>query len=188
MPPKGSKYTNQARRGLFRNGLSLNDVKLITALYYHIRLVRIPLLTNFTGKVVLTLSAKYTKIFVRLYGFGIQLITSSKMSTNRVTALEPYIPFIQDYSCAVYSWSRSLHILIRTSLLNTIFLAHLSRRLMGELIVYQSLRRPSSVRPSVRPQFQTSSPLKPLGQLNSNYIWRLLRMRERKFVQMVLVT
>ena len=64
------------------------------------------------------------------------------------------------------------------------FLAHLSRRLMGELIVYQSLRRPSSV----RPQFQTSSPLKPLGQLNSNYIWRLLRTRERKFVQMVLVT
>ena len=43
---------------------------------------------------------------------------------------------------------------------------------MGELIVYQSLRGPS-----VRPQFQTS-PLKPLGQLNSNYIWRLLRMRE----------
>ena len=47
-----------------------------------------------------------------------------------------------------------------------------------------SVRRPSSV----RPQFQTSSPLKPLGQLNSNNIWRLLRTRERKFVQMVLVT
>ena len=30
------------------------------------------------------------------------------------------------------------------------FLAHLSRRLTGELIVYQSLRRPSVVRPSVR--------------------------------------
>ena len=29
-----------------------------------------------------------------------------------------------------------------------LFLAHLSRRLMGELIVYQSLWRPSSVRPS----------------------------------------
>ena len=29
-----------------------------------------------------------------------------------------------------------------------IFLAHLSRRLMGELIVYQSLRRPSVVLPS----------------------------------------
>ena len=64
------------------------------------------------------------------------------------------------------------------------FLAHLSRRLMGELIVYQSLRHPSVV----RPQFQTSSPLKLLGQLNSNFIWRLLRMGERKFVQMVLVT
>ena len=75
---------------------------------------------------------------------------------------------------------------------NLMFLAHLSRRLMGELIVYQSLRRPSvrpSVRrPSVRQHFQTSSPLKPLGQLNSNFIWRLLRTRERKFVQMVLVT
>ena len=72
------------------------------------------------------------------------------------------------------------------------FLAHLSRRLMGELIVYQSLRRPSvrrpSVRLSVRQHFQTSSPLKPLGQLNSNFIWRLLRTREQKFVQMVLVT
>ena len=73
---------------------------------------------------------------------------------------------------------------------NTIFylllLAHLSRRLMGELIVYQSLRRPSVIRPSVRlsvrQHFQTSSPLKPLGQLNSNFIWRLLRTRERKFV------
>ena len=30
-------------------------------------------------------------------------------------------------------------------------LAHLSRRFMGELIVYQSLRRPSVRRPSVRP-------------------------------------
>ena len=69
------------------------------------------------------------------------------------------------------------------------FLAHLSRRLPGELLVYQWLRRPLSVRPSsVRQHFQTSSPLKPLGQLNSNFIWRLLRVGERKFVQMVLVT
>ena len=53
------------------------------------------------------------------------------------------------------------------------------------------VRRPSvcpSVRPSVRQHFQTSSPLKPQGQLNSNFIWRLLRMGERKFVQMVSVT
>ena len=61
-----------------------------------------------------------------------------------------------------------------------LFLAHLSRRLIGELIVYQWLRRLSSV---VRQHFQTSSPLKLLGQLNS-----LLRMGEQKFVQMVLVT
>ena len=38
------------------------------------------------------------------------------------------------------------------------------------------------------PQFQTSSPLKPLGQFNLNFIWRLLRTRELKFVHMVLVT
>ena len=30
--------------------------------------------------------------------------------------------------------------------------------------------------------------LKPLGQLSSNFIWRLLRMEERQFVQIVLVT
>ena len=42
--------------------------------------------------------------------------------------------------------------------------------------------------PSLRQHFQTSSPLKPLDQLNSNFIWRLLRTRERKFVQMDLLT
>ena len=111
LPPKGSKYPNQARRGPFRNGLSLNHVKMITAynLYCHIRLARIPLLMNFTGKVVLTSSVIYTKIFVCMYGFRIQLMKSSLMSTNRVTALEPYIPFIKDYSYVVYSWSRALH-------------------------------------------------------------------------------
>ena len=56
-----------------------------------------------------------------------------------------------------------------------LLLAHLSRRLMGSLL-YTSH---SGVRPlSVRPQFQTSS-LKPLGQLNSNFIWRLLRTQGR---------
>ena len=71
-----------------------------------------------------------------------------------------------------------------------LLLAHLSRRLMGELIVYQSLRRLSVVACpfSVCQQFQTSSPLKPLGQLNSNFIWKLLRMRERNYVQIVMVT
>ena len=77
-------------------------------------------------------------------------------------------------------------------LIYCLYLAYLSRKLMGELIVYQSLWRPSVVRlsihPSIHPNLQTSSLLKPLGQLNSNFIWRLLRTRERKFVQMALVT
>ena len=56
-----------------------------------------------------------------------------------------------------------------------VLLAHLSRRLMG---VLNSI----PVTPvSVRQHFQTFSALKPLGQLNSNFIWRLLRMRERNF-------
>ena len=48
-------------------------------------------------------------------------MTSSMMSTNRVTALEPYIPFIRDHSYVAYSKSRSLHVLIKTRLSNTIF-------------------------------------------------------------------
>ena len=36
--------------------------------------------------------------------------------------------------------------------------------------------------------FQTSSPLKPLGRLKPNFIWSLLVIGERKFVQTVLVT
>ena len=60
------------------------------------------------------------------------------------------------------------------------FLAHLSRRLTGELIVYPcSVVRPSVVR---HPQFQRSSPLKPLGQSKSNLMWSILRKGERKFI------
>ena len=54
----------------------------------------------------------------------------------------------------------------------------------GELIEYPWIRRPS-VRPSasvVRPHFQTSSPLKPLGQSKPNFIWCLLGKGERKIV------
>ena len=36
--------------------------------------------------------------------------------------------------------------------------------------------------------FQKSSPLKPLGRLKLNFMWSLLGMGERKFLQMVLVT
>ena len=47
------------------------------------------------------------------------------------------------------------------------FLAHLSQWLIGELIGYPW----SGIR---RPQFQTSSPLKPLGKSKPNFIWSLL--------------
>ena len=43
-------------------------------------------------------------------------------------------------------------------------LAHLSRRLKGELIVYRSIRRASGVRPSVRKHFQTRISPQPVGQ------------------------
>ena len=62
-----------------------------------------------------------------------------------------------------------------------IFLAHLSRRLTGELIVYPC----SGVRPSSsihRPQFQRSSPLKLLGQSKPNFMWSILRKGERKCI------
>ena len=39
----------------------------------------------------------YTKMFVCMFSFRIRLMTSSLMSTNRVTALEPYIPIITGY-------------------------------------------------------------------------------------------
>ena len=39
----------------------------------------------------------YTKMSVCMSSFRIRLMTSSLMSTNRVTALEPYIPIITDY-------------------------------------------------------------------------------------------
>ena len=49
-----------------------------------------------------------------MYDFRIQLMTSSKMSTYTVKALEPYTHVIYDYAYAVYSWSRALHLVIRT--------------------------------------------------------------------------
>ena len=59
-------------------------------------------------------------------------------------------------------------IILNLALPGSSFLAHLSRRLIGELLVYRGIRRPSVVRPSVRrpssvvrQHFQTTSPLKP---------------------------
>ena len=61
------------------------------------------------------------------------------------------------------------------------FLAHLSRRLTGELIGYPWIRRPSVVVVR-RSHFQTSSPPKPLGQSKPNFMWSLLGKGERKFI------
>ena len=66
-----------------------------------------------------------------------------------------------------------------------LFLAHLSRRLTRWAYRMAMIRRPSVVRPSssvVRPQFQRSSPLKPLGQSKPNFMWSILRKGERKFI------
>ena len=67
-----------------------------------------------------------------------------------------YMSLFQKLLCAPVR----LHKIVSELACMTRLLAHLSRRLMGELIVYQSLWRPSVV----RQHFQTSSPPKPLGQ------------------------
>ena len=57
------------------------------------------------------------------------------------------------------------------------FLAHLSRRLIGELIVYQwsvVVVRPSSSSSSVVHNAQTSSSQKQLGRSKPNFMWSLL--------------
>ena len=43
----------------------------------------------------------------------------------------------------------SIRMVLGTLCCSVMFLAHLSRRLIGELIVYKGIRRPSVVRPSV---------------------------------------
>ena len=50
----------------------------------------------------------------------------------------------------------------------SILLGHLSRKLIGELIVNEGIRRPS-VRPSACQHFQTTSPLKPRSRFFSYF-------------------
>ena len=61
-----------------------------------------------------------------------------------------------------------------------IFLAHLSSA-QDELLWSLFVRHPSVC------YFQTTSPLKPLSQFCSNFIWSLLRVGERKIAKMVAV-
>ena len=64
------------------------------------------------------------------------------------------------------------------------FLAHLSSA-QDELLWSLFVRRPS-VHPSVN-IFQMTSPLKPLSQFCSNFIWSLLMVGEQNFAKMVAV-
>ena len=93
-----------------------------------------------------------TSEVIVLYVFTLQFVTSSSLP--------------EAIHCLPYRFS---------------LLAHLSRRLTGELIVY-----PCS---GVRPSFticgiihKRSSSLKPLGQSKPNFIWTILSKGERKFI------
>ena len=70
------------------------------------------------------------------------------------------------------------------------FLAHLSRRLTGKLIIYKvGLHRPVSIivcQTLSSTFFIKTSPQKPPGQSKTNFIWSFYGMGEWKFVQMVL--
>ena len=79
-------------------------------------------------------------IFLKSDSFYLPSVKTPKMAANPLkkteirrytTEVPAFRPFFQRYGWTLW------------------LLAHLSRRLMGELIVYQSLRRPSVVRPSV---------------------------------------
>ena len=58
-----------------------------------------------------------------------------------------------------------------------VFLAHLSRRLIGELIVYKGI-----CLLSVRQHFQTTSPLKPRSRFFSYFTYSIYRSGERIIV------
>ena len=66
--------------------------------------------------------------------------------------------------------------------ISQVFLAHLSQRLRMSYCDHLQCRRLS-----VRPHLWTTSPLKPLGQFSSNFMWSLLLKGDRKFVQMAMV-
>ena len=81
------------------------------------------------------------------------------------------------FGCSVMFTIFRLSVILPSIYLATFCLFLARRRLMGELIVYQSLQRLS---------VNVFKHL--LWNHWANFIWRLLRTREQKFVQMVLVT
>ena len=78
--------------------------------------------------------------------------------------------------------AEAIHIINVVMSVFSVSLAHLSRRLIGELIVYKGIHRPSVVRPSVRQHFQTTSPLKPRSRFFSYFTYSIYRSGERIIV------
>ena len=99
-------------------------------------------------------------------GAGDGVDTRSQVQVNKLTVVALANCIVPDWTAhrgAIPSMSietvKKGKLLLKKSTL--VLLAHLSRRLIGELIVYKGIRRPSVRRPSVCQHFQTTSPLKP---------------------------
>ena len=73
-----------------------------------------------------------------------------------------FLQFSMNYALSLGSGSDS-RLFSHTGDIIHVFLAHLSRRLKGELIVYRSIRRPC-ISASVRKHFQTRISPQPVGQ------------------------
>ena len=70
--------------------------------------------------------------------------------------------FTHSGSANVNTRKRMFYPLINSTILYSDFLAHLSRRLIGELIVYKGIRRPSSVRLSTFSNDISSETVRPI--------------------------
>ena len=62
------------------------------------------------------------------------------------------------------------------------FLYHIFSRLYMYVLCFTRPRYQVSFYRTIGPLVQTSSPLKPLGQSNPNFMWSLLGKGERKFI------
>ena len=95
------------------------------------------------------------------------------MSTHNIGFYEDLTKIIFELSSNIMKYAPYFLIIIIIIIIMTL-LAHLSRRLIGELIVYPwsgvRRRRPSSVAHNA----QTSSSQKPLGRSKPNFMWSLL--------------
>ena len=140
-------------------------------LYIILHFARIPLLLDLLFLFVLLVFNPLTSILVLFLFFSCSFFCTSCSTCVLVILLLVILTSCLCASCTSFSSSSSSSL--------SSFLAHLSQRLIGELIGYSwsgvrpssVVRRPSSVR---RKQFQTSSSPKPLGRSKPNFMWSLL--------------